>query len=86
MTTPTLANTPLTPREMDVLRLLAAGGSSKSIARDLGIEYSTVCNHRTHVHWKLKAKTSAHAVSIAYQRGILTCQPLITPASNPSSR
>ena len=39
----------LTPRETEVLKLIAEGLSSKQIARQLGISFKTVVSHRTHL-------------------------------------
>ena len=46
----------LTPREREVMGLLAAGQSSKEIARQLGISHRTVEIHRTRVMHKMQAK------------------------------
>ena len=58
---------PLTDRELEVLRLLAAGRSNQRIASDLVVALDTVKKHVTHILGKLAvgnrtAATPAHAV------------------------
>jgi PAS domain S-box-containing protein len=62
---------PLTPRETEVLRLVASGTSTKEITHVLGIQASTVYNHIQHILDKLGAHTKLQAVYIAQQRGLL---------------
>jgi PAS domain S-box-containing protein len=52
----------LTRREMEILRLLAAGKKPKEIARDLSVSLTTVRTHIRNVHRKLGVKTSLEAV------------------------
>ena len=59
----------LTPRELDVLRLIAGGCSNKLVAHRLGIREDTVKAHVTNLLTKLKASDRTHAVTIALQRG-----------------
>jgi DNA-binding CsgD family transcriptional regulator len=60
----------LTPRQLDVLRHLAAGHSTERIARTLGIATETVRNHvrgimeRLDVHTRLEAVIRAHALDL----------------------
>lgn len=61
----------LTPREMDVLRLMALGYSNKEIAGKLFISAKTVENHKTRIKEKLAAKTRADLVRYAIERGLL---------------
>jgi len=61
----------LTPREVEVLRLMAAGTSTEDIARALGIQASTVNNHIQHILEKLGAHTKLQAVCAAQQRGLI---------------
>jgi predicted ATPase/DNA-binding CsgD family transcriptional regulator len=63
--------TPLSERELEVLRLVAQGLSSKAIARRLSIFPSTVNHHLTSVFTKLSVDTRAQAVAVATQRGLL---------------
>jgi DNA-binding NarL/FixJ family response regulator len=61
----------LTPRELDVLRLIAKGKTSKFIARELGISFKTVISHRTHIMSKLGIHNVARLVYYALKSGIL---------------
>jgi predicted ATPase/DNA-binding CsgD family transcriptional regulator/transcriptional regulator with XRE-family HTH domain len=62
---------PLTEREIEVLRLVAQGLSSKLIARRLSIAPGTVNYHLATVFNKLGVDTRAQAVAVATQRGLL---------------
>jgi DNA-binding NarL/FixJ family response regulator len=62
---------PLTEREREVLRLVAAGLSSKLIARELAIAPSTVNYHLATIFTTLAVDTRAQAVAVAIQRGLL---------------
>jgi PAS domain S-box-containing protein len=61
----------LTPREIEVLRLVASGTSTPDIARTLGVQASTANNHIQHILAKLGAHTKLQAVYAAQQRGLL---------------
>ena len=61
----------LTPRELAVLRLVAAGQSNNQIAGSLGITERTVKFHVTAVFNKLGADNRAQAVALAGRRGLL---------------
>ena len=61
----------LTAREIDVLRLIAAGNSNKEVADHLSIGEATVKSHVTSILSKLGANDRAHAVTIGLQRGII---------------
>src|SRR5215467_5840902 len=65
------ADDPLSPREIDVLRLIAAGNSNKLIADQLSIGEATVKSHVTNILSKLGANDRAHAVTIGLKRGII---------------
>lgn len=54
----------LTPREMDVLKLIAGGASNKEAGRDLDISPRTVEVHRARIMEKLGAKNAADLVRI----------------------
>jgi len=47
---------PLSPRELEVLRLICDGRSTKQLAGELGIAYKTAVAHRTHI----LEKTNTH--------------------------
>jgi len=61
----------LSPREMDVLRLIAKGESNKGIAGALGLTEGTVKTHVEHIMNKLDVDDRTAAVTVALQRGIL---------------
>ena len=62
---------PLTDRELEVLRLLAAGKSNQRIAHDLVVALDTVKKHVTHVLGKLGAANRTEAVARARQFGLI---------------
>ena len=62
---------PLTGREMEVLRLLAAGKSNQRIAHDLVVALDTVKKHVTHVLGKLGAANRTEAVARARDLGLI---------------
>jgi len=61
----------LSPRETDVLRLIAAGNANKEIATQLGLTEQTVKSHVKNILGKLGANDRTHAVTIALKRGIM---------------
>ena len=74
--TPTLAAqpraaTPLSPRELEVLRLVSEGLDTHEIARALFVTEDTVKTHVARILRKLDARSRAHAVAIALTAGFL---------------
>ena len=65
----------LTPREVEVLRLLARGLSTKQIAADLGISRKTASNHLEHVFTKLGVRNRALASLAAARYGLIGDPP-----------
>jgi DNA-binding NarL/FixJ family response regulator len=61
----------LTPREIDVLRLIAGGNANKQIAAQLSITEETVKSRVKNILDKLGANDRTHAVTIAAKRGII---------------
>ncbi len=61
----------LTAREVEVLRLLARGMSTKQIARELVITPKTAANHVEHIYTKIGASSRATASLFAMQHGLL---------------
>ncbi|WP_406246993.1 response regulator [Microbacterium sp. M] len=61
----------LSPRELEVLRLVSAGRSNPEIARDLFIGEATVKTHLLHVFEKLGVSDRTRAVTLALELGIL---------------
>jgi DNA-binding NarL/FixJ family response regulator len=62
----------LTPRELEVLGLLAEGMANKAIASRLGISDETVKFHVGAIYGKLGASNRTDAVRRAFRRGIIT--------------
>jgi DNA-binding NarL/FixJ family response regulator len=61
----------LSARELEVLKLLATGGSNKAIGLQLGLSENTVKTHISHIFAKLEVQSRAEAVSTAMQRGLI---------------
>jgi len=61
----------LTPREIDVLRLVAVGNANKEVAARLSLTEVTVKSHVKNILAKLGASDRTHAVTIALKRGII---------------
>jgi DNA-binding NarL/FixJ family response regulator len=61
----------LTPREIDLLRLIASGNGNKEIADQLSIGEASVKSYVANIFSKLEAKDRAHAVTIGLKRGII---------------
>jgi DNA-binding NarL/FixJ family response regulator len=61
----------LTEREIDVLKLVAAGNANKNIADQLSIGEATVKSHVSNILSKLSANDRSHAVTIGLKRGII---------------
>lgn len=71
----------LTPRERDVLALLAQGYMHAEIARHLGVSRQTIKNHVTAILQKLNVHSSTQAVTHAYQYGLLALPRIATPVT-----
>ena len=65
------ASDPLTPRERQVLQLIAEGKSTKDVASLLGISVKTAESHRTRLMHKLDIHETASLVRYAVRRGIV---------------
>jgi DNA-binding NarL/FixJ family response regulator len=61
----------LSPREIEVLRLVAGGATNQVAARQLLVSETTVKTHLLHIYTKLGVRDRAAAVAAAYQRGLL---------------
>jgi DNA-binding NarL/FixJ family response regulator len=66
-----LADDSLTSREIDVLKLIAAGNANKIVADKLSITEETVKGHVKSILSKLGANDRTHAVTIGLKRGII---------------
>lgn len=65
------ADDALTDRELEVLRSIASGHSNKLVANDLSVTEHTIKGHVRSILSKLGANDRAHALVIAFRRGIL---------------
>ena len=63
--------TNLTPRQKDVLQLLALGPSTEQLASELHLTTETVRNHIRHVLKALDAHSSLEAVVVARRQGLI---------------
>lgn len=70
-TTVVVPNDGLTPREREILRLLATGMANKQIAQRLQISDKTVRNHLTQIYVKLGLADRAQAVLYAVRKGLV---------------
>jgi DNA-binding NarL/FixJ family response regulator len=61
----------LTPRELEVLRLVAAGKSNKVIAAELCLSEKTIHRHVSNIFTKLDVPSRAAATAFAYQHKLL---------------
>lgn len=61
----------LSPREREVMALLAEGLRGAQVARRLGISPATVRTHVENVMEKLEARTRVHAIAIALRQGLI---------------
>jgi DNA-binding NarL/FixJ family response regulator len=66
------ATRPLTPRELEVLRLIGRGKSNRQIAALLGIGANTVGVHRSNILQALGIRTTARLVLYAIGRGLVS--------------
>ena len=65
----------LSPRELDVLRLMAWGRSNQEIAADLSISLRTVTTHVTNIFSKLGAASRAEAIAYAHRHRLAGSDP-----------
>jgi len=62
----------LSPREVDVLRLIALGHTNAEIAEQLFLSVRTVETHRSHIQQKLRLSGRAELVAYALDRGLIS--------------
>jgi len=60
----------LTPREVEILQLVARGESNKEIAAQLSLSVNTVERHVANIYRKISARGRADATAYALQRGL----------------
>jgi DNA-binding NarL/FixJ family response regulator len=66
-----MADEPISPRELEVLSLMAAGRRNKEIASELSLAEDTVKMHVRNILSKLQVNDRTEAVTIALRRGII---------------
>lgn len=66
------AEEPISPRELEVLELVARGATNRDAAAKLFISEATVKTHLVHIYAKLGVNDRAAAVAAAFDRGLLT--------------
>jgi DNA-binding NarL/FixJ family response regulator len=64
----------LTPKQQEVLRLMAQGRSNKRIAEALQLKPRTITNHVSDIIWKLGAKNRTQATIIALKKGLVSLE------------
>jgi DNA-binding NarL/FixJ family response regulator len=64
-------NSPLTPRETEVLELLAKGKSYSSIAEQLFVDKETIRTHIKNIYWKLEVHSKAEAIEKALKNKLI---------------
>lgn len=65
----------LSPRQLEILRLVAQGDTVKAVALSLGISVHTVKAHLKIAKERLHARTATHAAALAIQKGIISLGP-----------
>ena len=69
----------LTPREKDILKLIAEGKTSRQIADSLNLSVFTVSNHRKHICKKFNLHSTAQLVAFAIQQSSTRSGPGPSP-------
>ncbi|MDQ1444013.1 MAG: hypothetical protein QOI20_477 [Acidimicrobiaceae bacterium] len=67
----------LSPREIDILALVAGGGTTHDISARLGISRKTVENHKQRIFAKLGVQNQAHAVAVAMRLGLISADGVL---------
>jgi two-component system response regulator NreC len=68
------ASDPLTPREREVLKLIAAGKTNREIAEALVLSLNTVQTHRLHIMEKLNLHNRTELIKYAMRRGLIEAE------------
>lgn len=61
----------LTPKEIEVIKLIAAGYADKQIADKLGMSEQTIPVHRKHIHFKLSTESKPQITAFALKHNII---------------
>ncbi len=72
----------LTPRELDVLHLIARGCTYSRVGDRLGVSQNTVATHIKNAYRKLEVHCAAAAVMRAMQLGLLMTEPSVDAISS----
>jgi DNA-binding NarL/FixJ family response regulator len=75
----------LSRRELEILRLVAAGRTSAEIARSLNISTKTIDTHRSNMYRKLSLRNSVDLVRFASLHGVGLTAPTETPVNGPAA-
>jgi DNA-binding NarL/FixJ family response regulator len=76
---------PLTPRELEILRLVAAGASNGRVARELWITEQTVKFHLSNAYRKLRVANRTQASHYAHTHGLLEQPDATDPTPRPAA-
>ncbi len=68
---PVYSDRPISQRELQVLEMVAIGKTNLEIAKALVLSRETVKTHMRNILSKMNARTRAHAVHLAHERGLL---------------
>jgi DNA-binding NarL/FixJ family response regulator len=66
-----IAGTPLTPREVEIIQLLAEGKSNKETAAALGVSTRTIESHRNHIMHKMNFDSFSDLVKFAIRKSLV---------------
>jgi two-component system response regulator NreC len=72
----------LTPREREVLRLIALGYTNAEIGVLLDVSVRTAESHRAHIQQKLRRSSRAQLVRYALDHGLVSTRPRMSPATS----
>jgi DNA-binding NarL/FixJ family response regulator len=61
-----------TMREIEVLQLISLGLANREIANRLFLSEETIKSHVRHLLSKLQARSRAHALAVAFRRGLIS--------------
>ena len=86
LSTSAATDSPLTPREVEILSHIAEGKSNRQIAKELHLSISTVKTHLEHIFSKLKVSDRTHAAFRAAESNLLPEQIFANQSIEPDAR